>query len=534
MSKLLYDLKNPMHLTVVLCLSVFLGCKDKAPTEEKKRPNVVFILADDLGIYDLSFTGSNYYETPNIDEIAERGTVFTQGYAGSRVCSPSRASIMLGQFTARHGITDWIGAASGTAWRQQGRNDKLLPAEYKRNLPKGDTTLAEAFRANGYRTFFAGKWHLGEKGSWPEDHGFDVNKGGWDVGSPKGGFFSPWENPNLDNTEKGENLSIRLGKETAAFIEQNKDSTFLAYLSFYAVHGPIQTTEQRWKKYRDKAEKQGIAASGFKMERVLPIRTTQDNPVYAGLVEQMDDAVGIVLDKLKELGLEDDTIIVFTSDNGGVASGDAFSTTNLPLRGGKGYQWEGGVREPYFIKVPGAKNGATIDYPVTGADFYPTLLDFAEIPLKPQQHLDGVSLKPLFDGETLDGRPLFWHYPHYGNQGGEPSSMVREGKWKLIHYYEDNHQELYDLEADPAEQTDVISDNAEIAERLGDLLQSYLEKVKANMPSEDTSFDPVLAEKNHRQKVEVLMPRLEAQRMEFLSEDFEPNDTWWDSKVTED
>lgn len=534
MSKLRCDLRNPMYLIVTLCLSVFLGCKDKAPTEQKKRPNVVFILADDFGIYDLSFTGSNYYETPNIDKIAEEGTVFTQGYAGSRVCSPSRASIMLGQFTARHGITDWIGAASGTDWRKQGRNDKLLPAEYNRNLPKQDTTLAEAFKANGYHTFFAGKWHLGEKGSWPEDHGFDVNKGGWDVGSPRGGFFSPWENPNLDNKEKGENLSIRLGKETAEFIENNKDGTFLAYLSFYAVHGPIQTTEQRWQKYRDKAEKQGIAASGFKMERVLPIRTAQDNPVYAGLVEQMDDAVGIVLDKLKALGLEDDTIIVFTSDNGGVASGDAFSTTNLPLRGGKGYQWEGGVREPYFIKVPGKKGGASIDYPVTGADFYPTLLDLVDIPLKPEQHLDGVSLKPLFEGQTLDGRPLFWHYPHYGNQGGEPSSMVREGKWKLIHYYEGGHKELYDLEADPAEQTNVISDNGELAERLSDLLQSYLERVKANMPSEDTSFDPVLAKKNHQQKVEVLMPRLEAQRMEFLSEDFEPNETWWDSKVTED
>lgn len=518
----------------LLSLFVLMGCQEKKTPEKPKRPNIVFILADDLGVHDLSVTGSDYYETPNIDRIATEGTIFTQGYAGSRVCSPSRASIMLGQFTARHGITDWIGAASGTDWRKQNRNDKLLPAAYNHILPSEQTTLPEALKKNGYVTFFAGKWHLGGKGSWPEDHGFDINKGGWDVGSPKGGYFSPWENPYLKSGEPGENLSMRLARETAKFIEQNKDSTFLAYLSFYAVHGPIQTTETKWGKYRDKAEKQGIADSGFKMERVLPIRTVQDNPVYAGLVEQMDDAVGVVLDKLKELGLDENTIVVFTSDNGGVASGDAFSTTNLPLRGGKGYQWEGGVREPYFVKVPGLKNGLSMDYPVTGADFYPTLLDFAGIPLNPAQHADGASLKPLFEGKALEDRPLFWHYPHYGNQGGNPSSMVREGPWKLIHYYEEGQQELYNLEVDPAEQTDVSSENPEVAERLSDLLQAFLEETNANMPEKDTTFDPALAEKNHREKIEVLMPRLEAQRMEFLSEDFEPNATWWDSKVTED
>ncbi len=519
---------------LILCLIGLVGCKEKEGLEKPKKPNIVFILADDLGIHDLSVTGSKYYVTPNIDKIANEGTIFTQGYAASRVCSPSRASIMLGQFSARHGITDWIGAASGTDWRKQNRNDKLLPAEYNRNLPKNETTLPDALKANGYHTFFAGKWHLGEKGSWPEDHGFDVNKGGWDVGSPKGGYFSPWENPNLENKEKGENLSMRLAKETSEFIEKNKDSTFFAYLSFYAVHGPIQTTQQKWRKYRDKADKMGIKAKGYQMERVLPIRNVQDNPVYAGLVEQMDDAVGIVLDKLKELGLDDNTIVVFTSDNGGVASGDAFSTTNLPLRGGKGYQWEGGVREPYFIKVPGVKNGVSIDYPVTGADFYPTLLDLAGIPLKPEQHADGVSLKPLLEGQTLDGRPLFWHYPHYGNQGGEPSSMVREGIWKLIHYYEDDHQELYNLETDPGEQTDVFSDNYDVAERLGDLLQAYLEKVNAKMPSKDTLFDADLAQRQHQQKIDVLMSKLETERMKFLSKDFEPNETWWDSKMTKD
>ncbi|MFS4418861.1 sulfatase-like hydrolase/transferase, partial [Maribacter sp. 2307ULW6-5] len=311
------------ELVFLFCAAATLlgGCNAKEGVAEKRAPNIVFILVDDLGLHDLSVTGSTFYETPNVDRIANGGTVFTQGYAASRVCSPSRASIMLGQFPARHKITDWIGAKSGADWRSLNRNDKILPAAYKQVLPKEDTTLAEAFAAHGYKTFFAGKWHLGAKGSWPTDHGFEINKGGWDVGSPKGGFFAPWENPNLESGPDGENLSLRLGRETAKFIEKNKDSTFLAYLSFYAVHGPIQTTEETWAKYREKAEKMGIRDSGYEMERILPIRTVQDNPVYAGLVQQMDRAVGIVLDKLEELGLEDNTIIVFTSDNGGVASG---------------------------------------------------------------------------------------------------------------------------------------------------------------------------------------------------------------------
>ena len=522
------------NLILVISISIlYIACNSEKEAVEKK-PNIVFILVDDLGLHDLSATGSTYYETPNVDRIANQGTQFTQGYAASRVCSPSRASIMLGQFTARHQITDWIGAKFGTEWRALKRNNKLLPPNYNHMLPKKDTTLAEAFAANGYKTFFAGKWHLGQEGNWPTNHGFSINRGGWDKGSPMGGYFSPWENPNLENTIPGENLSLRLGKETANFIEKNKDSTFLAYLSFYAVHGPLQTTESAWAKYRTKAEQQGIEESGYKMERVLPIRTVQDNPVYAGLVEQMDDAVGIVLDKLKELGLEDNTIIVFTSDNGGVASGDAFSTTNLPLRGGKGYQWEGGIREPYFIKVPWIKEVKEITYPVTGTDFYPTLLDLANIPLKPLQHVDGVSLKPLLEGKDIKDRSLFWHYPHYGNQGGEPASMIREGDWKLIHYWEDGNNELYNLVNDPGEQSNVLQQQEKVATRLENKLHTFLTDVNANRPEIDTTYNSTLAIEMYRQKTEVLMPRLEAQRLNFLSSDFQPNKDWWNSKITKD
>jgi arylsulfatase A-like enzyme len=220
----------------------------KEKTIIRKKPNIVFILVDDLGLMDLGFTGSTYYETPNIDKLAREGMVFTHGYAASRVCSPSRASIMTGKFTARHRITDWIGAKSGSAWRTNQRHDRLLPAEYLHSLPAQDTTLAEALVKNGYKTFFAGKWHLGGEGSYPEDHGFEINKGGWEKGSPIGGYFSPWENPKLPNIEDGENLSMRLAEETAVFITQQKDSAFFAFLSFYAVHGPIQTTHGKWKK----------------------------------------------------------------------------------------------------------------------------------------------------------------------------------------------------------------------------------------------------------------------------------------------
>src|SRR6056297_12616 len=513
---------------------ILMSCDLNEKERVKKKPNIVFILVDDLGLHDLSFTGSTFYETPNVDRIANEGTVFTQGYAASRVCSPSRASIMLGQFTARHQITDWIGAKSGTDWRTLNRNDKLLPAEYNHNLPKNDTTLAEALAANGYKTFFAGKWHLGSEGSWPTDHGFQINKGGWEKGSPIGGFFSPWKNPNLENKTPGENLSLGLGKETADFSEKNKDSAFFAYLSLYAVHGPIQTSEVTWAKYRAKAERQGIKDSGYEMERVLPIRTVQDNPIYAGLVQQMDDAVGIVLDKLIALGLEENTIIVFTSDNGGVASGDAFSTTNFPLRGGKGYQWEGGIREPYFIKVPWIKDVKEVAYPVIGTDFYPTLLDLANIPLKPKQHIDGISLKPLLEGAEIEERPLFWHYPHYGNQGGEPASMMLEGDWKLIHYWEDGRNELYNLLSDPGEQQNVLAQYAQQGEKMTTTLTRFLREVNANKPAPDKTFDPQLAIKLRQQKIDVLLHQLEAQRLQFLSADFQPNEDWWGSKTTID
>lgn len=523
-------------LVFSLCFTTVLlsGCKNKgeqkleAPT---KKPNIVFILADDLGAHDLSYSGSKYYETPNIDAIANEGVEFTQGYAACQVCSPSRASLLTGQYTARHGVTDWIGAATGTEWGDY-YNTKVMPPAYVHALPAENITIAEALKANGYKTFFAGKWHIGDEPFTPENNGFDINIGGWEVGGPKGGYYAPWNNPKLDYKYEGENLTKRLALETADFISQNKDEPFFAYLSFYAVHGPIETTEAKWKKYRDKAEAQGIPESGFEMEARLPIRNVQDNPVYAGLVESMDDAVGIVLSKLKELGLADNTIIVFTSDNGGVASGDAFSTTNYPLRGGKGYQWEGGIREPYLIKAPMLKNTPkAIDYPVSGIDLYPTLLDLVGVEKDPKQVIDGVSLVPLLKGKTLNTRPLFWHYPHYGNQGGEPVSIIRKDAYKLIHYWEDGHDELYDLSKDPGEQNDISKTSTEIATNLRNELDAYLKSANALLPEPYAKYDDAKAKAQYESRKTKMLSNLEKQRKDFLDKDFKPNENWYDSSL---
>ena len=496
--------------------------------ESKSRPNVLFILADDLGWRDLSVEGSTFYESPNIDRIAKSGMRFTQGYAGCQVCSPSRATIMLGKTPARHGITDWIGAAEGTGWK---RNTKLLPAKYVHALPADDTSLAESFKEAGYRTFFAGKWHLGDKGSFPEDHGFDINVGGHHRGSPPGGYFAPYNNPKMTDGPAGESLPHRLGRETAKFIDDHSKEPFFAYLSFYSVHGPIQSTKPLWAKYRAKVDKLPTPDHRFIVDRTSPVRQVQDHPVYAGMIEAMDDAVGIALAALDRHGLTENTIIVFTSDNGGVSAGDGKATSNLPLRGGKGRQWEGGIREPYYIAGPGVKTaGSTSDVPVTGADFYPTLLELTGQNLRPQQHMDGVSLVPLLKGKKkIDSRPLFWHYPHYGNQGGEPSAIIRDGDWKLIHYYEDGRDELYNIASDPSEQTEVAAKNAGRVASLRDRLNDWLAETGARMPIPNPNFSEQAWQNEIVRTREKTLPGLEAEAAGFLRPDYSPKG-WWGSE----
>jgi arylsulfatase A-like enzyme len=506
-----------------LTMALSLGSSGAAA---ERRPNVVFILADDLGWSDLSGEGSSFYETPNIDRIADEGMRFTRGYATCQVCSPSRASIMTGKYPARLAITDWIGAAQGQEWN---RNTRLLPAFYRHQLPATETTIAGAFREAGYQTFFAGKWHLGGEGSLPQDHGFDINIGGHHRGSPPGGFFSPYSNPQMTSGPKGEYLPLRLGDETARFIEDNQDRPFFAFLSFYAVHAPLQTTEALWSKYRDKAARQPAPDFRFVVDRTIPIRQVQDHPLYAGLLEAMDQAVGNVLATLDRLGLADNTIVIFTSDNGGVAAGDANATSNLPLRGGKGRQWEGGLRAPVYLRWPGVvEAGSQNATPVTGTDFYPTLLDLTDLELRPDQHVDGVSVVPLLKGGAIADRPLFWHYPHYGNQGGEPSSIVTHDDWKLIYYHEDGRRELYHLATDEGEQRDAAADNLERVKTLTATLFNWLQTVDARLPFPNPDFDPVQHARDQERIRTIVIANLEREHAAFLDPDWSPRGGWWE------
>lgn len=472
------------------------------------KPNVVFFLVDDLGVMDLTNEGSTFHETPNVDRIAKEGMRFTRGYATCEVCSPSRASIQTGKYPARLDITDWINPSGGGQPEKWKRNTSHLPASHHLQIPLEEVTVAEALKEGGYSTFFAGKWHLGGKGYYPEDQGYDINKGGHEKGSPPGGYFSPYNNPKLEDGPVGESLPIRLGQETAKFIESSKDEPFFAMLCFYSVHGPDQTTEELYKKYQAKAQKMPEPKERFLNDVRIPVRQVQDNPIYAGMMESMDDAVGIVLDKLDELGLAEDTVVIFTGDNGGVSAGDSFSTSNLPLRGGKGIEYEGGVREPYYIRWPAEVKPGTCDTPVTGTDFYPTILEACGLPLRPEQHVDGVSLVPLLKGESIPDRPLFWHYPHYSNQGGEPVSSILEDGWKLIEDLEDGSLRLYHVAGDIGERKEVSEQYPDKVTSLAKELADWKENVEARGMAKNPNFDPEKfaneIERNHTVRKEQL------------------------------
>lgn len=476
-----------MKSPVLVLISVLL-C-GLAPAAERP-PNIIFFLADDLGQRDLGAYGSTFYETPNIDRLAKDGAKFTDAYAACPVCSPTRASILTGQWPERTGITDYIGApARPELWK---RNTKLLPAPYTERLALEAPTMAKALKSAGYATFFAGKWHLGPEGWWPENQGFDINKGGIDRGGPYGGnkYFSPYDNPRLTDGPAGEHLPDRLATETAKFIEANKDRPFLAYLSFYSVHTPLMAREDLRKKYEAKRLRLGLTAKwGREGER--DVRLVQEHAVYAAMVEAMDLAVGKVVAELDALGLRDTTLVIFTSDNGGLSTSEGWPTSNLPLRGGKGWMYEGGIREPLLIRWPGVvKPGRVISTPVSSPDFFPTLLEVAGVRPQPSQTLDGTSLMPLLKGGTLPERALFWHYPHYGNQGGAPGSAIRRGDWKLIEWAEDNRAELFNLAKDIGEQTDLANKEPQRVDRLRAELVTWQKQVGAKFSTPNPSYDP--------------------------------------------
>jgi arylsulfatase A-like enzyme len=461
-----------------------------AVADQKTKPlNFVFILVDDLGWTDLKCFGSSFYDTPNCDRLAASGMKFTNAYAACPVCSPTRASIMTGRYPTRTGVTDYIGAAAGKAWR---RNTRLLPAVYTRQLELKELTLAEVLRGQGYATFFAGKWHLGNEGFWPEDQGFDVNQGGIQRGGPYGGkkYFSPYGNPRLKDGPDGEHLPDRLASETVKFMEQNKGQPFFAYLSFYSVHTPLISREDLKQKYLARKKKRGLEAKWGK-EHNRKVRLVQEHAVYGGMIEAMDLAVGKVLDGLKRLKLDENTVVFFMSDNGGLSTSEGHPTSNLPLRGGKGWMYEGGIREPMMVRWPGVtKPGSVSASPIISTDFFPTILELAGIKYQPPARIDGVSFTTALRGKPHDRGAIYWHYPHYGNQGCAPTGAVREGDWKLIEWYEDGKLELFNLKKDIGEKSDLAKMHPDKVKTLATQLAKWRKETGAKMPMTNKNFDP--------------------------------------------
>ncbi len=483
----------PMTRILLLCAALTLPAS---------ATNIIFIMADDLGYMDVGFNNpESFYDTPALNGLAKESVRFTAGYAACPVCSPTRSSILTGQYPARTRNTDYFGAPNGhkvlpddaTKAVIEGKMKRLgkrplLPAPYLDQLAADHTTLAEALKAKGYATMHAGKWHLGDEGSWPTDHGFDINIGGTRGGGPYGGdkYFSPYANPNLPDGPKGEHLPDRLATEVSKFITENKDKPFFVYLPFYSVHTPLMAPKPLVEKYKAKAKEKGLEAE-FAPEWPRKNRTVQEHAIYAGMVEAMDSAVGKVLKTVEDNGLKEKTIVIFFSDNGGLSTSEGSPTSNLPYRAGKGWAYEGGVREPTLVSLPGKVKAGVCDVPIISTDFYPTLLELCGIEALPEQHVDGTSFAKLLADPSAkhEREPLFWHYPHWGNQGGIPYSAVRDGDWKLIRYYFKKGTELFNLAEDPGEQNNLADKQPEKVKELNAVLDAKLKETDALMPIEN-------------------------------------------------
>jgi len=449
------------------------------------KPNVVTILIDDMGWRDLSCYGSEFYETPNIDMLATNAVSFSNAYAPSPVCSPSRASLLTGKYPACHGVTNWIGSQT---------KGKLIDAPYQWHMSKSEYTLANALKDAGYATWHVGKWHLGEEEYYPEKYGFQVNIGGCEWGYPIGGYFSPYKNPSLPNGEDGEYLNDRLTDEAISLIKAHSmDKPFYLNLCHYAVHIPIQAPQALVEKYKEKRKRLGldkinpfIEGENFPCEHKKHLkvirRTLQSDEVYAAMIENLDANIGRLIQTLKDTDKLENTIILFTSDNGGLSSSEGSPTCNAPLKEGKGWANEGGVRVPFILKMPNAMQGKKSEQIVSLVDFYPTVLRAAGLEKKPEQQIDGVDISDALFGRPLVERPIFWHYPHYGNQGGTPHSAIRLGEWKLIQYYEDGHFELFNINEDISEQQELSKKFPKITKELSEHLNSWRIKVNARIP----------------------------------------------------
>lgn len=445
-------------------------------------PNIVLILVDDLGWRDLGCYGSTFHETPHIDALAAGGMRFTEAYAASPVCSPSRASLLSGKDAARVGITDWLGG--------QGVG-RLLNTPYLRGLPENEYTLARALRAAGYRTWHVGKWHLGGGRSLPDHHGFDLNVAGSSRALP-GSYVSPYRMENLRDGPDGEYLTDRLTDEAIALVDRAGDSPFFLNLWHYAVHTPIQAPAPLVEKYRAKARAMGLPEDAFEEGEPMAAwhlrgqrirrRTLQSDPGYAAMVENLDANVGRLIEALRERGLLQNTVIVFTSDNGGLSTAEGSPTTNQPLREGKGWLHDGGLRVPLIVAGGGTIPGLDTETVTSTPDLFPTILELAGLPPLPAQHLDGRSIAGSLRGEVAAPHSIHWHYPHYSNQGGRPSSAVRSGRYKLIRDWETGHVALYDLDADTGEEHDLATTLPDVLAELTDDLDRWLTDVGALVP----------------------------------------------------
>ena len=465
---------------------LFIVLYNGLTVQAAKQTNFLFFLVDDMGWADIGANGSTFHETPHIDRLAKSGMRFTQGYAAGSVCSPTRASIMTGKHPVRVDITDWIPGQSNRP------TNPLLHPEDRHSLPLKEVTLAEALKQHGYQTFFAGKWHLGKEGEWPTDQGFDINIGGHHKGSPPGGYYAPWTNPALKAKHKGEYLTERLTAESAKFLDsRDKAKPFLLYLSYYNIHTPIQPYKKRIDHYKSKAEKSFTGPTPFEVEHDGKTRTRQDNPALASMVAAVDDSVGALLDKLEELQLDDNTVVIFFSDNGGLSTlGRIGPGCNLPLRAGKGWLYEGGIREPTLIRAPGVTQpGSVSNKPMISMDFFPTMLDLAGLPLQPKLHVDGRSLLSQLKGNDTGQRTLHWHYPHYHGSAWKPGASIRDGDWKLIEFYHYKNFELYNLAKDPGERTNLAKRNPSKAAELRAKLSAWQKQMKAKMPMPNPNYN---------------------------------------------
>ncbi|MAS96069.1 MAG: arylsulfatase [Verrucomicrobiales bacterium] len=479
-------------------LAIFVGCVVVlggllANAKDAPRPNFVFFLVDDLGWKDLSCYGSEYHESPNIDAFASTAMRFTSGYAAASICSPTRASIVTGRHPVRVNVTDWIPGMKV----EPKKNVRFLHLDDRDNLALEEVTIAEKLKESGYATFFAGKWHLGDEGFYPEDQGFDINIGGHDRGSPPGGYYAPWKNPRLEAKKDGEYLTERLTEESISFIQNRKDEEdpFLLYLSYYNVHTPIQAYEKRIDHFVEKAEKMFPDEAPEPMKEHDGVtRMRQDDPKFASMVAAVDDSVGAVLAALKEAKLDENTVVIFFSDNGGLStrSKGLGSTCNLPLRAGKGWLYEGGIREATMVRVPGmTEPGSVSDELVFSTDFYPTMLELAGIDPDPEVALDGTSLVPVLKGGNWEeNRTLYWHYPHYHGSAWKPGAAIRDGDWKLIEFWEWDEVELYNLADDIGERNDLSAANSEKVAELRAKLAKWQKEIGAKMPKPNPAFDP--------------------------------------------